>query len=113
LTASGIFWKEDEVKKKRERRKSGTKDLSLHNTNTSSSPYIYGYTKRKKKSGKKETNGRGGILLKERQVEGWDSLQDEISRRGAISLNMVLLCTNCCMQKKREISDVGYSQNCR
>jgi hypothetical protein len=31
---------------------------------------------------------------------GWDSLQEETNGRGAISLNIVLLCTNCCVQRK-------------
>jgi hypothetical protein len=68
LTASGIFWEEDEVRRREEeggRGRSGTKDPSSHNTDTSSSPYIYGYTRRKR-SGKEETSRRGGILLKER-----------------------------------------------
>jgi hypothetical protein len=68
---------------------------------------------------------RGGGVGKRRQVEevefllkrdkwiGWDSLQKETSRRGAIPLNIVLLCANCCVQRRREMSDVGYSQNCR
>jgi hypothetical protein len=49
----------------------------------------------------------------------WDSLQEEEkSRRGVISLNLELLCANvlcanCCVQKRREVSDVRYSQNCR
>jgi hypothetical protein len=54
-------------KEKKEGDRSGTKNLFPHNTDISSSLYIYGYTRRKR-SGKKETSRRGGIPLKERQV---------------------------------------------
>jgi hypothetical protein len=69
--------------------------------------------------------GEGGGVGRRKQVEeveflskrdkwiGWDSLQEETSGRGAIPPNMVLLCANCCIQRRREVSDVEYSQNCR
>jgi hypothetical protein len=41
----------------------------LSNTDISSSLYIYGYTRRRRRSGKEETSGRGRILLKKRQVD--------------------------------------------
>jgi hypothetical protein len=69
LIASGIFWKEDEVRRREEGSRSGIKNPSPHNTDTSSSPYIYRYTRRRRRSGKEETSGRGGISLKERQVD--------------------------------------------
>jgi hypothetical protein len=68
LTASRIFWEEDEVRRREGEGRSGTKDPFPHNTDTSLSPYIYGYTRRRR-SGKEETSERGGIPLKERQVE--------------------------------------------
>jgi hypothetical protein len=55
LTASGIFWEEDEVR----RREGGVgvvQRIPFHNTDTSSSSYIYGYTRRRR-SGKEETVG--------------------------------------------------------
>jgi hypothetical protein len=67
----------------------------------------------------------GGGVEKRRQVEeveflskrdkwiGWNSLQEETSGRGVILLNIVLLCANCCVQRRGEVSDVGYLQNCR
>jgi hypothetical protein len=67
----------------------------------------------------------GGGVGRRRQVEeveflskrdkwiGWDSLQEEISGRDAIPPNMVLLCANCCVQRRGKVSDVGYSQNCK
>jgi hypothetical protein len=53
------------------------------------------------------------FLSKRDKWIGWDSLQEETSERGVIPPNMVLLCANCCVQRKEEVSDVGYSQNCR
>jgi hypothetical protein len=70
-------------KEKRERGgRSGTKNLSPHNTDISSSPYIYGYTRRRR-SGKEETSGRSGIPLKERQVDmvGFPTKRDLIWMR--------------------------------
>jgi hypothetical protein len=117
LTASGIFWEKDEVRRREGEERSGTKDLFPHNTDTSSSPYIYGYTRRRR-SGKEETSGRDGILLKERQVDrvGFPTRGDKWKRCNSFQYSAAvckLLCVNCCMQRRREVSDVEYSQNCR
>jgi hypothetical protein len=53
------------------------------------------------------------FLSKRDKWIGWNSLQEETSGRGAISPNIVLLCTNCCVQRKEKVSDVEYSQNYR
>jgi hypothetical protein len=49
------------------------------------------------------------FLSKRDKWIGWDSLQEETSGRGAIPPNIVLLCANCCVQRRGEVSDVeGY-----
>jgi hypothetical protein len=97
LTASGIFWKEDEVRRK-EREIGVVQRISLHTTQTSHHHLIY-----------IGIQGEGGEMRRRKQVEevkflskrnkwiGWDSLQEETSERSAISLNIVLLCANYCV----------------
>jgi hypothetical protein len=70
LTASGILWEEDEVRRREGGDRSSTKkeSLSIQHRYFIITLYIYGYT-RKRRSEKEETSERGGISLKERQVD--------------------------------------------
>jgi hypothetical protein len=52
------------------------------------------------------------FLSKRDKWIGWNFLQEETSGRGAIP-NIVLLYANCCVQRRGEVSNVEYSQNCR
>jgi hypothetical protein len=100
LTASGIFWEKDEVRRREGGGRSSTKDPSPHNIDTSSSPYIYGYTRRS--SRKEEISGRGGIPLKERQVDrmGFPTRGDKWKRCNSSQYGAAV-CKLLCAKKER------------
>jgi hypothetical protein len=77
--------------------------------------------------GRKETSGRGEIPLRGRYVDRvefptrkrdkWKrcnfSQSEAVCKYAVCKLLCAnVLCVNCCVQKRREVSDVGYSQNC-
>jgi hypothetical protein len=112
LTASGIFWKEDEVRR-RERGVGVVQRIPFHTTQTPHHHFIYMGIQGGGGVGRRKQVEEVEFLSKRDKWIGWDSLQEETSGRGAILLNIVLLCANCCVQRRREVSDVEYSQNCR
>jgi hypothetical protein len=91
-------------KEKREGGRSDTKDPSPHNTDTSSSSYIYGYTRRKKRSEKEETSGRGGISLKKRQVDrvGFPTRGDKWKRYNSSQYGAAVCKLQCAKKGRSE-----------
>jgi hypothetical protein len=88
--------------------------ISLHTTQTLHHHLIYiGIQGGEGGVGRRRQVEEVEFLSKRDKWIGWDSLQEETSRRGAISPNIVLLCANCCVQRREEVSNVRYPQNCR
>jgi hypothetical protein len=94
LTASGIFWKEDEVRKR-----GGVgvvQRISLHTIQTPHHHLIYmGIQGEEGGIGRRRQVEKVEFLLKRDKWIGWNSLQEETSGRDTIFLNIVLLCANC------------------